>query len=286
MRPQCTIQGSSIPRPHPNRELWEKLGFEDGSLDCFRDSELSQIRCARIDPGIGSIPARWWQWPLVLVGVCALALQAAAHTSNLFLPAFSLLATDFYTGAIHYTLDHFSPRAFIIGGLVSTFHRHHADPSFVYRVSFVTSASELLVAALLPLMVMGLLAIGPGTKSSMVAIRTALAWKTICLLWCEFSHRMAHVPAKRRPGWVTALQECSIALLLPPAVHARHHFKPLAKGSANNFCQVGLANPFLNGLLACGLRCRWFWLLLTLTLTAFDFVLIAHLESVSVGSQY
>lgn len=233
----------------------------------------------------------WWQpavvsaaW-LCMVAVLSQQQLGARHV------ALCVWVADLYTGCIHYVFDHFepsdldayfAPAAAVLGPHLSSFHQHHADPSFIWRVSFATSSSEILLS-MLPQFALGLLytlasraLAGPQAgplDAAVVLMPAVLVWKTIGLLYGEFSHRQAHLPLRLRPRWVAALQR--LRLMLPRDVHNRHHASPRSASPENNFCQIGVANPAVNFVLRYATRSRSAWAVAALALTAGDFALVS-----------
>ncbi len=276
----------------PSRRVWQELGFE--SLEADRES----LRCWRQGAPC-RMAAVWWQ--PAFVGVAAVCL-AAAMLSDRGLSALEVAvcmwAADLYTGCVHYVFDHFEPSELktlglssLLGPLISSFHQHHADPSYIWRTSFFTSAAEILFS-LLPQAALAAICSNllprlapsleerrpegqrPPQLEAIVALMPAVgAWKAAWLIYGEFSHRQAHMPRHLRPRWVTLLQR--LRLMLPPHVHRRHHESPCSTSADNNFCQIGLANPAVGLALRLGARSRWAWLVGMFLLTAFDNVLLS-----------
>ena len=282
----------------PSRRVWKDLGFESS------ESDRESLRCWRQGAPC-RMAAVWWQPGFVGVAVVCIVSLAAAMLSGPAGPRLSALevavcmwAADLYTGCVHYVFDHFEPSELktvglssLLGPLISSFHQHHADPSYIWRTSFFTSAAEILFsllpqAALVAIYSNLLLRLAPSPEErrpegqlpqqleAIVALIPAVgSWKTAWLIYGEFSHRQAHMPAHLRPWWVTLLQR--LRLMLPPHVHRRHHESPRSTSPDNNFCQIGLANPTVGLALRLGARNRWAWLVGMLLLTAFDNVLLS-----------
>ena len=111
----------------------------------------------------------------------------------------------------------------------------------------------------------------------------AFGFKLFFLIYAEYSHKMSHVPLRLRPTWVMFLQRwkpfgiCP-QLMLPPHVHNLHHQDPFSHRMENNFCQIGIANAFLNNCLRIT-RNRWLYLGVVAFLTVFDAVVCGLLCS-------
>jgi hypothetical protein len=174
---------------------WERWGVDDAAAN---QKSLAG--------GGASIPAKWWQSWFVAVAVttqvglaCYPLLAVQSNRCSLLLPLVGVFASDLYTGTVHYTFDHFTPEMWIFGGLVSTFHQHHADPTFIFRAAFVAQACKVLLTMLVPLALLSLLCVSMPTcwlcakSNRLSAVYGALAWKTLGMVYCEFSHRMAHM---------------------------------------------------------------------------------------------
>jgi hypothetical protein len=64
-----------------------------------------------------------------------------------------------------------------------------------------------------------------------------IMWKMIMAYFGQLCHSMSHMPASRRPGWVTALQNAGF--MIHPKQHAQHH-----KTYDDKFCiGSGMWNP-------------------------------------------
>ena len=93
LQPRGTVTGSAGVKAAAGlrREYWERLGFEDRSL---QDAPY--------------IPPRAWQVPMVVVGwfLIVLAILQSSSSSpemaSIVMAAVTFFATDFFTGIVHY----------------------------------------------------------------------------------------------------------------------------------------------------------------------------------------
>ena len=302
---------TETPTRLPSRQVWQHLGFE--SLAADRDSlGLWQ----RGGPAAACrFAAKWWQPPAVFVACTCLAVAVVRQPLSALQILVCLWTADLYTGCVHFVFDHFEASDLdvpflrircgkqrvavgesLLGPLLLSFHQHHADPSYIWRCSYLTSAAEifvsvapqfLLTAVYTPLLLRlappllthhessgGSLRSAQQPLEAAVAIMPAVvAWKTFGLLYGEFSHRQAHAPPHLVPRWAAALQRAR--LMMPRHVHHAHHRGPRAVAPENNFCQIGVANPAVDWLLRRVTRRRWAWLAGMLALTLGDFVLLS-----------
>jgi ubiquitin-conjugating enzyme E2 variant len=148
------------------------------------------------------------------------------------------LAADGVSGLIHWAFDQLGDeRTPLLGPtVIRTFREHHHDPASITRHDFIeVNGSNAL--AVLP--VLGW-ALSPGADAHFWGQQVAL-WFSGFIILTNVSHRYAHAEAP--PRWVQLLQK--LHLLIPPAVHARHHEAPFNR----SYCiTTGWLNPLLDRL--------------------------------------
>jgi ubiquitin-conjugating enzyme E2 variant len=147
-----------------------------------------------------------------------------------------VLACDFVAGAVHWACDRFfSETTPVLGpAVIAPFREHHRDPLAMTRRGFLdVNGSNYF--AVLPFL--GYVAARDGA-SLLFADAFAVALATAGLLTNQF-HKWAHAPDV--PSCVRWLQRAH--LVLPPAVHARHH----AGAHRTSYCVTGgWLNPILD----------------------------------------
>jgi len=92
----------------------------------------------------------------------------------------------------------------------------------------------------------------------------------------QFAHRQAHMPANRRPAWVTVLQNAGV--IVSPDQHKHHHqvydeaFPILSGHSTNVLAAMTKAVPY-----------EYLWLAVFILLLAFDIQLFAYAHTALVS---
>ncbi|QDL54876.1 fatty acid desaturase CarF family protein [Rhodoferax aquaticus] len=161
--------------------------------------------------------------------------------------SFALLAipvayfcADLLTGVIHWVCDSFGSERTPLWGplLVGPFRRHHRDPLEITRISLLENLGASAIAGALVLA-----AWQPQPLEGALAQFATLCgvWTLVFAVVSNLFHRWAHMPSKRKPGWMLVLQ--TKKLLLDTPTHLRHHRKPYRV----NYCILnGWANPVSN----------------------------------------
>lgn len=157
---------------------------------------------------IAAMPAVW-RW----TSSHPLAALAAAATG--------WAIADLSSGVVHWLADRFGSgqTPFLGRAFITPFREHHVVPGEIATHDFVEANGNTAIVSL-PV-VIGLLVgvsvapLGPATGF----VATAVAALALGVLWTNQAHLLAHHPAP--PAWARALQR--VGLILPPAVHARHH---------------------------------------------------------------
>ncbi|MGI8784309.1 MAG: fatty acid desaturase family protein [Acidobacteriota bacterium] len=160
-----------------------------------------------------------------------LALRIAQHAAGqiwvvLFALVAGLIASDFFSGLVHWLADTWgSPQTPLLGrNFIDPFRQHHVDQIDITRHDFVeTNGNNCLVS--LPVL---LLACQIGLDSGSRYALFAVTFMDSVALWVFATnqfHKWAHHPAPPAP--VRALQR--MGLILNPEHHSVHHASPFAK---------------------------------------------------------
>jgi ubiquitin-conjugating enzyme E2 variant len=152
-----------------------------------------------------------------------------------------VLACDFAAGAVHWACDRFfSETTPVLGpAVIASFREHHRDPLAMTRRGFLdVNGSNYL--AVLPFLTYSASDAAPDGGWPLFGDAFVLALATAALLTNQL-HKWAHAPDVPSP--VRWLQRAH--LVLPPAVHARHH----AGAHGTSYCVTGgWLNPMLDRL--------------------------------------
>lgn len=152
-----------------------------------------------------------------------------------------VLAADVVSGLVHWAGDNFlAADTPVIGpALIAGFREHHRDPEAILRHGWLERNGMNALAVVPALAVADVVlaaATPPGPQLFAGGALAALAW---ALALTNELHAWSHAPAPPAP--VRLLQR--LRLVLPPAVHARHH-----DGRFNShYCvTTGWSNPIVD----------------------------------------
>jgi ubiquitin-conjugating enzyme E2 variant len=153
-----------------------------------------------------------------------------------------VVAADLASGLVHWFADtYFDPRTPVVGPLlIEPFREHHRDPEGIAHHGFLElSGNNALVT--LPLAGALLWAGEPGDELPGQVLHAFVATLALALFSTNLFHAWAHHPDP--PRLAQGLQRAR--LVLPPAVHARHH-----RGDHDaSYCVTGgWLNPLLDRL--------------------------------------
>jgi ubiquitin-conjugating enzyme E2 variant len=135
------------------------------------------------------------------------------------------LASDFTSGLVHWIADTWGSRETPIVGraLIGPFREHHLDPEAITRHDFVeTNGASCLIS--IPVAILALaVPLGPGPlQHGRLFAATFLGALVVWTFGTNQFHKWAH--ADSVPRVVARLQKWR--LILPPALHGRHHRSP------------------------------------------------------------
>ncbi|KAL3639955.1 hypothetical protein CASFOL_014923 [Castilleja foliolosa] len=145
------------------------------------------------------------------------------------------LLADLASGIVHWAFDNYgSARTPIFGPQIQSFLEHHQRPVEITKCETAGTAHTLAAAATVAITPLNLFNGDP----SLLAFAGVFA---ACSMFSVKFHAWAHLPRKKLPPLVAALQDAGI--LLGPSRHAPHH-RPPYKG---NYCTVsGIWNRALD----------------------------------------
>lgn len=152
-----------------------------------------------------------------------------------------VLACDLVAGSVHWACDRFfSEETPVLGpALIAPFREHHSDPLAMTRRGFL-DVNGANYFGVLPVVayVTWRDALAPDDASALFGHAFVLALAAAAMVTNQF-HKWAHTP--KVPGIVRWLQRAH--LVLPPAVHARHH----CGAHRRSYCVTGgWLNPLLD----------------------------------------
>lgn len=176
---------------------------------------------------------------------------------SLLMIAFFWVYCDFYSGVLHIVLD--NPNNInlpVVGPGALEFQFHHLIPHDIAQKPFVEVCGDLNVPALIPCALLSLIPYAP-------FLRYIYSLKLFYAYYGQYSHRMAHTPAGKRPDWVKQLQKYGFLITSPD--HWLHH----STFTENFTINTGICNQILNTWTQ-RIQNSWFWLILFLSMSAFD----------------
>jgi len=179
-----------------------------------------------------------WGWVAARL-LDSLSLERAVWVLPAAFAAGFLLA-DFVAGAVHWFADtYFDPATPVLGPLlIEPFRDHHRDPQGITRHGLLELCGNSALATL-PIAA-GLLWLGPpGGSVPVELLHASVLALAMALFATNVFHRWAHM--RRPPALAVWLQRRR--LVLPPAVHDRHH----AAAHDRSYCVTcGWLNPLLD----------------------------------------
>jgi Lipid desaturase domain len=164
------------------------------------------------------------------------AADALCAIAGLWLGA---LAADLVTGAVHWACDTWGDEhtRWIGGGLIRSFHEHHANPRAMLDHDWVEVNGQPAAAAAAAWLVLAWPPAQDWLESR--AFLAAFAWSLIAAAsLANQIHQWSH--ASVPPRWVRPLQRAGV--ILSPSRHARHH----GGSHTSDYCITG---GWLNGVL-------------------------------------
>ena len=178
-----------------------------------------------------------WSYYLLLSS----RLESSLGAMVVALPLAFYLA-DLLTGMIHWVCDSFGSAETPVWGpmLVGPFRRHHKDPLEITRITLAENLGSSSIAGFIALMLYPAVPVAGDSWMDLFRSHLWLAVSVFAVVSNLF-HRWSHIPASRRPLWLSILQK--YALVLPSHEHLVHHARPYRV----NYCILcGWANPLTN----------------------------------------
>jgi len=178
--------------------------------------------------------------------------------TSLIIFAFMWLYCDVYSGVLHIVLDNpLNIELPLVGQGALEFQWHHLIPTDISQKPFLEVCGDLNLPAVASLSVYCYFAPFDPLLHYLAALKIFNAY------YGQFSHRMAHTMANKRPEWVKWMQKNG--LLLTAADHWLHH----TTYNDNFAINSGITNQIINSM-SVKIRSRWFWVSLWGVMSFFD----------------
>jgi hypothetical protein len=249
-------------KPAADLPLWITYAQQD-MTPIVAGSPVYQIRSAAVV----------YFYVALMTGLILYGMSQQSLLESALCLAVGFLAYDLYSGVLHVVFDHPGNIALpVLGQPCLEFQWHHMVPDDLVRKDFVDVCGDLNVAvAILMGVNLCLLDLSKSVALTAGGLKLAMAY------YGQFSHRSAHSIGPRLTGVAKFLQDNGLAISVKD--HRSHHQAPYDE----DFCLIGICNPFLDALRRLvPIQHATLWLIFFVALSVFDVAASVYLiESVA-----